>query len=247
MAAAVLSEPTLAQLEAAYWPSRDPDLEQALVQRHAGLASSLARRFAHGRDGEDAVQVATCGLLLALRRYDPNRGVAFTTFAWATISGELKRFVRDTGWVARVDRSLQERHLRVVGVVEELSRDLGREPTIDEVAQRAGFSPSVAGEALAAMAARRPTSIHTSGPSVDLTVEERLGQDDPGFHRAEHGDELARLLSRLPRLERSLVWGYWCGDRTQTQLADEHGLTQMQVSRLLRRSIDRLRALATAA
>lgn len=233
----------------AYWRTRDPALEGLLVDHHAGLAVRLARRVAVGADAEDALQVARCALLLALRRYDPDRGVAFTTFAWATVSGELKRFVRDTCWVVRVDRGTQERHLRVTGVYDELSGELGREPSPSEVSARSGLAREAIDDALAVRTARRPSSINAPATGSDgpQPQEDRLGEDDPGFVATEEGDVLRGLLGHLPPLDRRLVWGYWGEGRTQSQLAAEAGLTQMQVSRILRRALDRLRAFAAVA
>lgn len=244
MAAARHATTDLGSAQEEYWRTRDRRLEAQLVDAYEGLARSLAKKVASGNDREDALQVARCALMLALRRYDPQRGVAFSTFAWITITGELKRFVRDTGWVLHVERGLQERHLQVSTTVEELRRELGREPSLEEVCERSGGTPEQVREALGALVARRPGSIHARSTDVDAALEDRLGAEDLGFSATDDSELIGNLLARLPELDRSLVRGYWFGERTQVELAAEHGLSQMQVSRSLRRSLDRIRHLA---
>src|SRR5688572_1238678 len=126
----------------AYAQTGDPALESQLVQQYLGLAKVLADRAARDpSERDDAFQVAQLGLLHALKRFDPTRGVEFTTFAWSTIQGELKRFHRGHSWRLHVPRRLQEAYLRVAGAVDELTQELGRSPTIDELSSLTGHSP----------------------------------------------------------------------------------------------------------
>src|SRR5438046_1970991 len=143
-----------------YSQSRDPGLRDQLVTAHLGLAEYLARRFANrGEPLDDLVQVASMGLLKAVDRFDTERGLEFSTYATPTIVGELKRHFRDKGWAVRVPRRVQELHLRLGAVLNTLSQDLGRSPTIAEIAERAEVSEEDVLEALEAGHAYRFTSL----------------------------------------------------------------------------------------
>src|SRR2546429_21686 len=131
----------LLRVSADFAESRDPKLRDELIEAHLGLAEYLARRFTNrGEPLDDLVQVASLGLVKAVERFDPSRGLEFTTFATPTIVGELKRHFRDKGWAVRVPRRVQELHLRVTRVIDDLALELGRSPTVQEIAQRAGTS-----------------------------------------------------------------------------------------------------------
>ena len=148
----------------AYSESRDPALRDQLVTAHLGLAEYLARRFANrGEPLDDLIQVASVGLLKAVDRFDPDRGLEFSTYATPTIVGELKRHFRDKGWAVRVPRRVQELHLRLGKVVSTLSQDLGRSPTIGEIAERAGASEEEVLEAMEAGRAYRFASLDAPG------------------------------------------------------------------------------------
>src|SRR6476659_5593127 len=140
--------------------TRDPALRDQLIEAHLGLAEYLARRFANrGEPLDDLVQVASLGLVKAVERFDPSRGLEFTTFATPTIVGELKRHFRDKGWAVRVPRRVQELHLRVTRVIDDLSLEIGRSPTVPEIALRAGTSEDEVIEAIDAGSAYRSTSL----------------------------------------------------------------------------------------
>jgi RNA polymerase sigma-B factor len=240
------TETQLSALHERYWQTKEPALEARLVQHYEPLAASMARRIAFREDSDDAHQVARFGLMMAVRRFDPQRGVAFSSFAWATISGELKRFMRDCGWSVRVERRLQEGHLRVIALRDELRGSLGREPSEQELSDGSGLGLSGTREAIGATGARRSLSIHAlSGPD-DGTIEDTLGGPDAGYTDTDDAEQVGRLLGHLPELDRALMRGYWFDGRTQHELATEHRVSQMQVSRLLRRSLDRLRGLSPA-
>jgi RNA polymerase sigma-B factor len=226
-------------------------LRDALVEEHVGLAEYLARRFTdRGETFDDLRQVALVGLLKAVERFDPDRGLRFSTFATPTIVGELKRHFRDRGWAVRVPRRIQELHLHLVRVVGTLSQELGRSPTPEEIARRTGTRVEDVLEAMEAGGVYRLASLDAAlanGERDGLDLGARLGEDDPGFDGVERRAELSELLANLPERERRIVYLRFFEGLTQSEIATEVGISQMHVSRLLATSLDRLRREATAA
>ena len=233
-----------------YRTTRSRRLRDELVEDHVPLAQFLARRFAHrGEPYEDLVQVALVGLLKAVERFDPDRGLQFSTFATPTIVGELKRHFRDKGWAMRVPRRVQELHLQLAKIVGALSQELGRSPTAAEIAGRAGVSEEDVLEAMEAGGMYRLASI--DGPAASSEdgseLSALLGDDDIDFERVEHQVELSELLDALPARERKIVYLRFFEGLTQSEIADRVGISQMHVSRLLTRSLVTLREHATMA
>ncbi|HEV2810509.1 MAG TPA: SigB/SigF/SigG family RNA polymerase sigma factor [Acidimicrobiales bacterium] len=227
--------------------SRDPKLRDQLIEAHLGLAEYLARRFSNrGEPLDDLVQVASLGLVKAVERFEPGRGLEFTTFATPTIVGELKRHFRDKGWAVRVPRRVQELHLRVTGVVDELQLELGRSPTVAEIAVRAGTSEDEVIEAVDAGSAYRSTSLDAGrgDDEESLGLLGQLGDLDPEMARAENRTGLSPLLSQLPDREQLMLYLRFYEGKTQSEIAQRLGISQMHVSRLLARSLERLRELA---
>lgn len=239
-----LQEPALEEsvdrLHRRYAATRDPDARAALIEVHQGLAQSIAYRFCqHKHDLEDRVQVGLLGLLHAVDRFDPDRGVRFSTFAWATITGELKRFHRSSAWVAHVPRSLQELHLRISGAVEYLTVELGRSPTLVEIAEVTGDSVEGVVEGLELHRARATTSIDApvtddGADGLHLPVEEAFGSVDARV-------DVGRLLNVLPARSREIVRLRFAEDLSQSEIAARMGLSQMHISRLLAHALERLR------
>ncbi len=225
-------------------------LRDALVEEHVGLAEYLARRFAdRGESFDDLRQVALVGLLKAVERFEPDRGLRFSTFATPTIVGELKRHFRDRGWALRVPRRVQELHLQLVKVVGTLSQELGRSPTPDEIARRTGTRVEDVLEAMEAGGVYRLASLDAAlaneeRSSLDLSA--RLGEDETEFEGVEQREELADLLSHLPPRERRIVYLRFFDGLTQSEIANEVGISQMHVSRLLTKSLESLRSAALA-
>jgi RNA polymerase sigma-B factor len=229
---------------------RDSDvaIRDELVSRFLPLAQHLARRY--GRDGahaEDLVQVASLGLLKAIERFDPDREIAFSSFATPTIVGELKRYFRDKSWTVRVPRDLQERSLAVRRATDELETELGRSPTAAQVAQRVGASVEEVLEARVAAGARQGVSLDR--PSVDgddseTTLADRLGVNDEALARAEDTVTVEHLMSVLSERDRTILQLRFHEDLTQAEIGERLGISQMHVSRLIRQSITRLRAAA---
>ncbi|MGI8491319.1 MAG: SigB/SigF/SigG family RNA polymerase sigma factor [Acidimicrobiales bacterium] len=233
-----------------YAVSRDTDLRDELVEAHLGLAEYLARRFANrGEPLDDLVQVASLGLLKAVGRFDPDRGVEFSTYATHTIVGELKRHFRDKGWAVRAPRRMQELYLRLGKVIGTLGHELGRSPTIAELAAEVGVSEEEVLEALEAGQAYRFASLDApaAGDTDGETLGDRLGTEDVGFADAERRAVLAPLLSQLPERERLIVRLRFFDGLTQSEIAAQLGISQMHVSRLLARTVAQLRAAAEQA
>jgi RNA polymerase sigma-B factor len=227
----------------------DPDARAELIERFLPLARQLARRYQRADEPlDDLIQVASVGLVKAIDRFDPSRDIAFSSFAVPTILGEIKRHFRDRTWSVRVPRDLQELTLKVDRVVTELSHDLHRSPSVSEIARQAGVGDEQVLEALEASGAYRATSLSAPRGTEDdqsLTLGDTLGDDDAGFALAEHRATLDRLLQTISAREREVLYLRFQEDLTQVEIGDRIGVSQMQVSRLIRQAIARLRAAAS--
>jgi len=229
------------ELFARYRRDRDAATRDALVDRFLPLAHHLARRYHGGAEADDLEQVASLGLLKAIDRFDPERGAAFTSFAVPTILGELKRYFRDHGWTVRVPRGLQELKLRVDAISRTLTGELGRAPTAAELAERANATTEQILEALAAATAHHPDSLHQPvGDEGDEAIS-FLAAEEPGFERVDDAVYVDGLLDTLSDRERLILRLRFENDLTQTEIGDRLGISQMHVSRLIRRAITTLR------
>lgn len=238
------SAPDLDPRFAEYRWTRDRALRDELVEEHVPLARFLARRFVdRGEALDDLLQVALLGLLKAVDRFDPGRGLRFSTFATPTIVGELKRHFRDRGWAVRVPRRVQELHVQLSRLVGTLSQELGRSPTPLEIAERAGASEEDVLEAMEAGGMYRLVSLDgTLSDDADAPeLSFQLGELDRGFDRVERRAELEGLLEELPDRERRIVLLRYFDGLTQSEIATQVGISQMHVSRLLTRSLEALR------
>jgi RNA polymerase sigma-B factor len=216
------------------------------------LARSLARRYHRGEEPlEDLEQVAALGLLKAIKGFDPERGTAFASFAVPTIVGELRRHFRDKGWAVRVPRDLQELALAVQRKADEMSTEMGRPPTAQQLAERLDRSVEDVLEAREALRAMRPASLDRPSSSAaddeDEMPMQRIGDIDPAYERAEESVTLERLMQGLPERERKILALRFGGDLTQSEIGKQLGISQMHVSRLLRRTLEELEAQARAA
>jgi RNA polymerase sigma-B factor len=220
---------------------RDPDARDEVVRRFTPLALSQARRYrGKGISEGDLEQVALLGMLRALERYDPEVG-AFDPFASRTISGELKRHFRDRAWSVRVPRALQERVLDVTRVGQELSQRLGRVPTPAEVAAHLDISVEDVLEAMGASRAYSSISLEAPDEETGWTVGDALGVEDIELALTDRRQGLAPAMAALPERERHILYLRFVEDLTQTEIAEVVGISQMHVSRLLARALDRLR------
>jgi RNA polymerase sigma-B factor len=236
-------------LFARYRRGNDPAAREALVEAFLPLARQLARRYHRRGDVplEDLVQVASLGLLNAIDRFDPERATAFSSFAVPTIAGELKRHFRDKVWSVRVPRDLNELALRVDRTSELLVHRLGRIPTVSDIADHLDITVEEVLEAREAAAAYRADSLDRPASADDedgSRLVDMLGGDDPGFARAEQSATVDRLMRALTDRQREIVRLRFGEDLTQSEIGERVGLSQMQVSRLLRQAIARLRETA---
>ncbi len=228
-----------------YCETGDRDIRDELIEAHLRLAEHLARRFNNrGVPLEDLVQVASLGLVKAVERFDPERGLEFSTFATPTIVGELKRHFRDKGWSVRVPRRIQELHVEVNSLVGTMTQRLGRSPTIEELARASGTSEEEVLEAMEAAQAYRSASIDapTSGDDAGLGLAGQLGDDDANLFAAENRLLVQTLVATLPKREQLIMRMRFYDGMTQSQIADRLGISQMHVSRLLARSLAQLRS-----
>jgi RNA polymerase sigma-B factor len=227
---------------------RDGDraARDALVERYLPLAHHLARRYRNGEGhADDLVQVASLGLLNAVDRFDPDRGIAFSSFAVPTILGEIKRYFRDKGWAVRVPRALQELALDVESTAEALEREQGRVATAAQIAQRLDTSLERVLEARVASWAHYGVSLDRPGNGDDddaTTLGDALGVTDAGFADAENGITFERLIAGLSERERAVMTLRFREDLTQAEIAARVGLSQMHVSRIVRQAMEEIRA-----
>ena len=226
--------------------TRQRSIRNRLVERHMGLAGHIAKRYNRpGSTDDDLRQVALLGLVKAVDRFDPEYGVPFAAFAGSTIEGELKRHFRDHSWLVRVPRSAKELHLLVRRAADELRQTNGRSPAVDEIAAHLGLERDDVLRGLSASAAYHVDSIHSEGTDGDSESPiDRIGAlatDEPGFEHAMESHLVGHLLSRLPERERRIVQLRFYEQLSQGEIAEQVGVSQMQVSRLLRRSFEMMR------
>lgn len=223
---------------------RRESLRSQLVTGFLPVAQHIARRFNHrGEPLDDLTQVATVGLINAIDRFDPRKGGEFFSFAVPTISGEVRRHFRDQSWSMRVPRRLKDMHVSINGAVSELSQTLGRAPKPSEIASRLDLPVNEVLEGLEAAEAYRSSSLDEMLSSEDgsATVGELVGDADAELDRVDYRESLRPLLSELAPRERTIVMLRFFGNQTQTQIADQVGISQMHVSRLLSQTLSRLR------
>ncbi|MFE9170461.1 SigB/SigF/SigG family RNA polymerase sigma factor [Streptomyces kebangsaanensis] len=219
------------------------ELRNQLVRMHLPLVEHLARRFRNrGEPLDDLTQVATIGLIKSVDRFDPDRGVEFSTYATPTVVGEIKRHFRDKGWAVRVPRRLQELRLSLTTATAELSQLHGRSPTVHELAERLAISEEEVLEGLESANAYSTLSLDV--PDTDdesPAVADTLGAEDEALEGVEYRESLKPLLEDLPPREKRILLLRFFGNMTQSQIAQEVGISQMHVSRLLARTLAQLR------
>jgi RNA polymerase sigma-B factor len=226
--------------------TRQRSVRNRLVERHMGLAAHIAKRFSRpGVTDDDLRQVAMLGLVKAVDRFDPAYGVPFAAFAGSTIEGELKRHFRDLSWVVRVPRSAKELHLLVRRATDELVQKSGRSPSVDEIAEHLEVEREDVLRGLAASSAYHVGTLQAGGNHGDAETPldriDVLSSEETGFDRALDADLVSRLLAQLPEREQHIVRLRFYEQQSQEQIAAAVGVSQMQVSRLLRGSFEKLR------
>jgi RNA polymerase sigma-B factor len=234
-----------------YHERGDIAARQELVERFLPLARDLALRYTYTDETfDDLFQVASLGLIKAIDRFDPGRGTKFTSYAAPTILGELKRHFRDKGWSLHVPRELQERTLAVGHAMERLSTELGRSPKVREVAEHLGCSVEKVLEAQEAAASYEAASLDAPVARADdesAALVEMLGSEDDAYELVEDREAIARTWKELPDVERSVLELRFMHDLNQREIGERIGYSQMHVSRLLRRALNRLETAAAAA
>lgn len=227
--------------------TKDPKVRDELIYRHMDLAKGLARRFVgRGEPLEDLIEVAIYGLISAIDRYDPDRGTKFITFAVPTILGELKRYFRDASWAMQLPRGLQELNQKAYKLIDILTQKLGRPPTMAELAQELGVSEEQAIEALDAANAYEVLSLEqevtTDEDDKPQPLSELLTVEDQTVERWQKRQLLDEAMKALSERERTIVEMRFYDDLTQQQIAKRLGISQMHVSRLLRRALAKMKA-----
>ena len=225
--------------------SRSAAIREQIVARTLPLARTIARRFSsRGEEMDDLYQVASVGLIHAIDRFDHTRGIDFAAFAVPTIMGEIRRYFRDHAWAARVPRRVKDLTLEVGKATEDLSHRLGRSPTAAELATELGTDPDAIIEAIAAGGAYQPHSLDSPlhrGGETEATLADTLVAEDKEFEKTELHLALRPLLDQLPPREKRIVRLRFFEEKTQSEIARELGVSQVQVSRLLTRILGRIR------
>ena|SRR5436190_17443620 len=225
----------------------DARARDELIERFLPLARSIALRYEkRGEPMDDLMQVASMALVKAVDRFDPERGTAFSSYAVPTIAGEIKRYFRDRTWAIRPPRDLQELVLRIDRVSERLGTKLNRAPTVGELAEAVGESEELVLEAIQARGVYSAISLNASrgGPQDGALLQDELGAPDGGFELAESRAVVARLVRGVSARERMVLRLRFEMDMTQAEIGALLGVSQMQVSRILRQALERLREVA---
>jgi RNA polymerase sigma-B factor len=233
-----------------YHEDGDPRARDELVERFLPLARQLARRYQRTNEPlDDLMQVASVGLVKAIDRFDPERGTAFSTFAVPTILGELKRYFRDSGWAVHVPRGMQERSMKVDQAVDALHRKLGRTPSVKEVAAELALSQEEVLEAIEVHSAYEALSLEQQrgdDPDSGSTYVDAIATEEERYEVVEYAATIAPALRALSPRDRLILHLRFSEDLTQSEIAERIGVSQMHVSRLIRRALTRLRAVAKA-
>ncbi|MFN2582253.1 MAG: SigB/SigF/SigG family RNA polymerase sigma factor [Candidatus Dormibacteria bacterium] len=228
-----------------YRKNHDPAVRDRLVELNSDLVHYIARRFANrGEPLEDIEQVGFVGLIQAIERFDPSLENEFSTFATPTIAGEIRRYFRDRSWAVRVPRRLQENLVRVRGATQQLQNQLGRAPTVAEIAERLGITPEEVLAAMEVSPAQHTVSLESTAPTSGddaTTLGDRIGQEDANLDRVEAQEVLERVMSHLTPRERQILALRFVEQLPQTEVAKRLGISQMHVSRLQRAAVDHLR------
>jgi RNA polymerase sigma-B factor len=226
---------------------RDESAREALVQRFMPLARNLARRYDRSSEPfEDLLQVASVGLLKALNRFDPARGYSFPSFAVPTILGEMRRYFRDCGWSVHMPRGDQERALKIREAQETLTAEHGRAPTVNQLSVYLEIGQEQVIDALQAGQAYEALSLDAPRPGAEdetMSYGDSIGENDERYELVELDATVVAALEHIPTREREMLHMRFIEELTQTEIAQRVGISQMQVSRLLRRSLAQLRAL----
>jgi RNA polymerase sigma-B factor len=231
------------QLRGAANDAYDRTARNRLVEDHLPLVHAMAWRYGSRSDQhDDIVQVGTIGLIKAIDRFDPERGVELKTYAIAMIVGEIRRHLRDRSWAVHVPRSMKELNVRLTALIDQLHGSLGRSPTIAELAKAAGVQPAEVVEALEAGRAHNALSLSVPvGDDPDTVLGDTLADPRPVFGAADDRDFITRGLESLGKRERRIIELRYFDELTQSQIAAQIGISQIHVSRLITQSLEKIR------
>jgi RNA polymerase sigma-B factor len=227
-----------------YRRTEQRSVRNQLIEAHRGLAATIAHDYSgRGVDDDDLRQIALLGILKAVERFDPERGIPFSAFASRTVNGEIKRYFRDRTWTVRPPRSAQERHLELRKATENMTQRLGRPPSVKELATELEISVDQVLEGMEASSAYRGASLEAprSSDGEGTTLGERLADTEDGYQLSETRILITKLLETLPEREAEILRLRFYDDLTQSEIAEQVGVSQMHVSRLIRRSLLDLR------
>src|ERR671931_2850998 len=235
-----------AELLRRYHEDGDVRARQALIERHIAFVRRLSQRYAHrGEDIEDLTQVGCVGLIKAIDRFDGHYKVTLATYAAPNILGEIKRHFRDKGWAVRVPRDVQELNVKLGRVVDELTAKLGRSPSVEELAKATQSSTEQVGEALDSSRAYNTVTLSMPGDAGEAEPAdpfEQIGDEEEGYELAEDRQLLRQGFKELGERERGILHMRFYLGLTQSEIAERVGISQMHVSRLIRQSVDQVRA-----
>jgi RNA polymerase sigma-B factor len=226
----------------------DPRLRNRLIEMHEPFVRVLARKFAHrGEPLDDLISQGNIALILAVDRFDPERGTQFATYATSYIVGEIRRYFRDKGWVMKVPRRYQELHLQVGRAVEVLEQRLGRSPRVPEIATEVGVSEEEILTVMEMGHAYEPASLDRDLPyeeeDLQVCLGENIGTMDRSLENYEERVVIREAISRLEPREQQIIQLRYFEELSQTEIAEQMGMSQMHVSRLLRRALAQLKKL----
>jgi RNA polymerase sigma-B factor len=243
-----VSEERIETLFREYCRTRSAEIRERLAMIHLNLVRFLAGKFANrGEPLEDLIQVGTIGLLNAIDRYDPDRGTKFSTYATPTIMGEIKRYFRDKSWNLKVPRHLQELNWAATKANEQLTQQLGRSPTIYEIAKHIGASEEDTIAAIELGSAHETVSLDTKlvleGDTVPHTHGEMVGLPDEGIQNVENFEDLRTAIESLEDREKAIILLRFFRDLSQTEVAKRLNISQMHVSRLQAKALQRLKSM----
>ncbi|HHV72352.1 MAG TPA: SigB/SigF/SigG family RNA polymerase sigma factor [Clostridia bacterium] len=239
------------QLYAIYARTRDRNLRDKLIKANLEMVKYLALKFAQrGEPLEDLIQVGSIGLIKALERFEPDKGIKFVSYATPTIVGEIKRYFRDKGWSVKVPRKIKERKGLVQKTIQDLQSKLDHSPTVTEIAQACGLSEEDVLEVMEMGQAYSTLSLHHSTVNEDegkpLTVLDQYGKEEDGYERIENFHSLAEGFKKLTEREQQVLLLRFQEELSQMAVAEKIGVSQMQVSRIERKALEKLRQQLTS-
>lgn len=229
-----------------YSETRDTNVREELISRHMYIAEILSKKYANkGIDYEDIYQVACIGLIYAVDRFDISKGYEFSSFATPTIIGEIKKYFRDKGWAIRVPRRIQELSQKVNIARTTLSQELQRTPTVDELSEYLGSTPEEVLEVMEAGKVYTPQSLDTSfesdGDDKEITLADLIGENDKHFMQIENNDFLSKAIAKLNEVEKKIIQDRYFKKKTQVDIANDLGISQMTVSRMEKKIIGKFK------